>query len=293
MNEDLARPGVRSAARALGACLLFGCVLWLSACATDPSEPEQQAKQFRVPEGQSAVYVYRSAQLGGRKLLFEVTLDGRTIGTLGTGEFVVGTVPPGTHELRVRAGGSEPVAPATLTLETRGGRPSFAETTFTVGIQAESRIQLTETSAAEGTAVVPLLQLAPGERELGEDTERALAGAAPGAPARPADVADGALVEYVTRLEDGALWEPAVDPDRGVVARVNKSHPLYASMAGGDPEEPTVQEVLELLFFTLARAEWQVLYETEADRARARSILERYRRRVGARLSESVRARPE
>lgn len=72
----------------------------LSACASVPMASEQQrstASNFKPPNGEAGLYVYRQSGFVGSAVVHPVYLDGRILGNNGPGTFLFTTLQPGRH----------------------------------------------------------------------------------------------------------------------------------------------------------------------------------------------------
>lgn len=87
-------------------CIALLVFALISACATVTSvdsQADQQAKRFETKSGKSLIYVYRESGFfaGGVKHKFQ--LDGKPIGEMIQGGYMVLEVVPGKHSLVARA----------------------------------------------------------------------------------------------------------------------------------------------------------------------------------------------
>lgn len=97
-------------------------------------------------------------------------------------------------------------------------------------------------------------------------------------------------VQYVPMLENNMLWERAHDPSQGIIVRVNMAHRLYRDVIQPLQENAPVIKVLDTFFFSLARAEYDLVYKTELlDTKDAVSVMDEFRERAGAAFSEVIR----
>ena len=99
----------------------------------------------------------------------------------------------------------------------------------------------------------------------------------------------GQRVQYVATLPNNQLWERAHDPEHGLIVRVNQSHRLMRDIVSSLPMNGQLTQVLDLLFFGLARGEYGVIYKSALSEQTCEDILEEYRERVSAELSEIIK----
>jgi len=88
----------RSCLKELGLALLF---VVLHACVSAPKatpDVEAAAKQFSTVPGKAQLYVVRPSSFG-MAILYQVTVDGRLIGSLAAETFLLQTLDPGTHTI--------------------------------------------------------------------------------------------------------------------------------------------------------------------------------------------------
>jgi len=119
----------------------------------------------------------------------------------------------------------------------------------------------------------------------------------------------GERVQHVDTLDHNQLWERAHDPSEGLIVRINQSHRFYRELILGQQEKnPALSGALSVLLFALARGEYGLVCQFGVDsiadllpsgvvkslseQARNRlieGIMQEYRERVGANLSEMIR----
>ena len=75
---------------------------------------------------------------------------------------------------------------------------------------------------------------------------------------------DKTRVQEVEDLPNGFLWEPCVDTNGQVHARLNKSHPFYDKVyrAYAD-EDPELVKAVDYLLWALAHAEYNIGYDDD------------------------------
>src|SRR5947207_2782866 len=81
----------------------------LAACAsTPPADPSTiaAAMQFTTSPDQARIYVVRRGAIG-TAILFQVTIDGQTVGSLPTKSFLSEEVRPGRHNVSIFAPGNQ------------------------------------------------------------------------------------------------------------------------------------------------------------------------------------------
>ena len=99
----------------------------------------------------------------------------------------------------------------------------------------------------------------------------------------------GDRVLYVDTLNNNQLWERAHDPMHGLIVRVNKSHRFYQDILALEHENSNLLKIIDVLFFSLARSEYDLVYKSEHDDGKIEKIMEEYRERVGGILSDVIR----
>ena len=100
---------------------------------------------------------------------------------------------------------------------------------------------------------------------------------------------EGKRVQYVSSLSDNQLWERAHDADIGLIVKVNQSHRFYKEIIEPNRENPILIKAFDLLFFSLARGEWSLVYKSAFDEKAIEPIVDEYREIVGSELSEIIR----
>ena len=99
----------------------------------------------------------------------------------------------------------------------------------------------------------------------------------------------GQRVQYVDELDNNQAWERAHDPQEGLIVRVNKSHRIYRDVISVMSENSDLIRILDILFFSLAKGEFDTLYRGEFDAGIAEKILDEFREKVGGQLAEILR----
>jgi hypothetical protein len=106
--------------------------LFVTACASVPmasKEMDAVAKAFSPPPGQANLYIVRTARLIGDVTALLVVVDGKTVGSLLPGTYLLITVSPGSHGILISGKG----ASASVKLKTTADSNTYVEATFSVG----------------------------------------------------------------------------------------------------------------------------------------------------------------
>ncbi len=93
-----------------GVVLTVASLLLFAGCASVPlATPEQdgEAKGFIPKADVARLYIYRNPQLAGASAICPITVNGRSVGSLKNGTFVVEDVGPGFSQITVSLGSSE------------------------------------------------------------------------------------------------------------------------------------------------------------------------------------------
>ena len=96
-------------------------------------------------------------------------------------------------------------------------------------------------------------------------------------------------VQYVEGLPNNQLWQRALDPENGLIVRVNKSHRLIREVLESQTHNPQLVKVLDVIFFALARGEYSLVYKSDYDSQTVEKIITDYREYVGNDLSEIIK----
>ena len=99
----------------------------------------------------------------------------------------------------------------------------------------------------------------------------------------------GYSVLYVDTLDNNQLWERAHDPTQGLIVRVNRSHRFCRDILDSIRENSNLMKIIDVLFFSLARGEYDLVYKSEHNDDQIEMIMEEYRERVGGTLSDVIR----
>jgi hypothetical protein len=96
-------------------------------------------------------------------------------------------------------------------------------------------------------------------------------------------------VQYVPMLANNQLWERAHDSDLGLIVRVNSSHRLIREIVELQRDNSALVKSLDIIFFGLARGEYDLVYKSDHDASLVESVIDEYRERVGSELTEIIR----
>lgn len=99
----------------------------------------------------------------------------------------------------------------------------------------------------------------------------------------------GQRVLYVDTLDNNQLWERAHHPEHGLIVRVNRSHRFCRHILDTVPENGNLQKIIDVLFFAIARGEYDLVYKSNHEDNTIEEILAEYREEVGGTLSDVVR----
>ena len=96
-------------------------------------------------------------------------------------------------------------------------------------------------------------------------------------------------VLYVDALDNNQLWERAHHPEHGLIVRVNRSHRFCRHILDTVPENGNLLKIIDVLFFAIARGEYDLVYKSNHEDDTIEEILAEYREEVGGTLSDVVR----
>ena len=99
----------------------------------------------------------------------------------------------------------------------------------------------------------------------------------------------GQRVLYVNTLDNDQLWERAHDPEEGMIVRVNSSHRFCRDILNAVSDNSNLLKVTDVLFYSIARGEYDLVYKSEHDDDEIEKIMGEYRERVGRTLSDVIR----
>lgn len=100
----------------------------------------------------------------------------------------------------------------------------------------------------------------------------------------------GERVLYVNNLENNQLWERAHDPTHGLIVRINQSHRFCRDILDEVQENSNLLKIIDVLFFAIARGEYDLVYKSNHKDDTIEEIMEEYRERVGGTLSDVIRS---
>ena len=100
---------------------------------------------------------------------------------------------------------------------------------------------------------------------------------------------NGQRVLYVDSLIDNQLWERAHDPTHRMIVRINRSHRFCRDILGAVQENSNLLKIIDVLFFSLAKGEYDLVYKSKHNDDEIEEIMDEYRERVGDILSDVVR----
>ena len=99
----------------------------------------------------------------------------------------------------------------------------------------------------------------------------------------------GQRVLYVNTLDNDQLWERAHDPEEGMIVRVNSSHRFCQDILNAVSDNSNLLKITDVLFYSIARGEYDLVYKSEHDDDEIEKIMEEYRERVSRTLSDVIR----
>ena len=99
----------------------------------------------------------------------------------------------------------------------------------------------------------------------------------------------GRRVLYVNTLDNDQLWERAHDSEEGMIVRVNSSHRFFRDLLNAVHDNGNLLKVTDVLFYSIARGEYDLVYKSEHDDGEIEEIMTEYRERVGETLSDVLR----
>ena len=101
--------------------------------------------------------------------------------------------------------------------------------------------------------------------------------------------ATGQRVLYVETLDNNQLWERAHDPTEGLIVRINRSHRFCRDILDAVYDNSNLLKVMDILFYSIARGEYDLVYKSEQDDDEIEEIMTEYRERIGETLSDVIR----
>ncbi|RKU33147.1 hypothetical protein C6496_22795 [Candidatus Poribacteria bacterium] len=99
----------------------------------------------------------------------------------------------------------------------------------------------------------------------------------------------GTRVLFVKTLDNNQLWERAHDPNGGMIVRVNSSHRFCRDILEAVDDNSNLLKVIDVIFFSLARGEYDLVYKSEHESNKIEDIMSEYRERVGGVISDIIR----
>jgi len=87
------------------------------------------AKTFQPPAGKANLYAARSGGSSGVNVAFKVAVDGKDVGSIGPGTFLLAALTPGHHYVTVSSG----INTARTSLDAEAGKNYFYEVTSSSG----------------------------------------------------------------------------------------------------------------------------------------------------------------
>ena len=99
----------------------------------------------------------------------------------------------------------------------------------------------------------------------------------------------GHRVLYVDTLDNDQLWERAHHPEKGLIVRVNSSHRFCRDFLNAVHDNGSLLKVTDILFYSIAKGEYDLVYKSEHDDDEIEEIMTEYRERVGETLSDVLR----
>ena len=99
----------------------------------------------------------------------------------------------------------------------------------------------------------------------------------------------GNRVFYVDTLNNNQLWERAHDPTHGLIVKINKSHSFCQDILDAASENSNLLKVIDVLVYSLARGEYNLVYRSEHGEDEIEEIMDEYRERVGGTLLDVIR----
>ena len=94
---------------------------------------------------------------------------------------------------------------------------------------------------------------------------------------------------YVDTLNNNQLWERAHDPTHGLIVKINKSHSFCRDILDAASENSNLLKVIDVLVYSLARGEYNLVYRSEHGEDEIEEIMDEYRERVGGTLLDVIR----
>jgi len=96
-------------------------------------------------------------------------------------------------------------------------------------------------------------------------------------------------VQYVDSLPDNQLWQRALAADGSLIVRVNRSHRMIRDVVDVLHSNKQLVMTLDLFMFSLASAEYKLVYNGSYEERIIEKIMESFRGQVGDELSNVLR----
>ncbi|MGH7173456.1 MAG: ATP-binding protein [Gemmataceae bacterium] len=130
----------------------------------------------------------------------------------------------------------------------------------------------------------------PEEQEKLKERREKVVGEKPATPEESARLREQKQrVQWVDAIENNQLWERAYDSQAGLIVRVNNSHRFARELIAAVHGDANLLKVLDVLFFALARGEYDLVYKSELKEELLEKVMGEYRERVGGVLSDMTR----
>ena len=99
----------------------------------------------------------------------------------------------------------------------------------------------------------------------------------------------GKRVLYVDTLDNNQLWERTHDSTEGLIVKINRSHRFCRDILDTVHDNSNLLKIMDVLFYSIARGEYELVYKSEQDDDEIEEIMTEYRERVGETLSDVIR----
>ena len=99
----------------------------------------------------------------------------------------------------------------------------------------------------------------------------------------------GERVLYVDTLDNNQLWERTHDSTEGLIVKINRSHRFCRDILDTAHDNGNLLKIMDVLFYSIARGEYELVYKSEQDDDEIEEIMTEYRERVGETLSDVIR----
>ena len=125
--------------------LMFGCATVPKASQAD----EIEAKQFLISDTESSIYIFRGGGIMGAALAFQISVDGKLLGSISPKTFHMVKVKPGNHSISVITNENNDFENIT----TKAGENYYFKVSPKMGV-VTGRAGLTMVSQEEGMEIV-------------------------------------------------------------------------------------------------------------------------------------------